>query len=78
MIRRILATAFVLALFLLAPISVVDQAVVAHAAAAGLAPPNASPLFPAISVDRSCSAHVCNICAQQGLACDPIPFCHCD
>ena len=78
MIRRRLAPAFVLALFFLAPISVVDQAVAAHAAAAVPAPPATTPLFAATGLGASCTAHVCYICAQQGLVCNPIPHCHCE
>lgn len=26
----------------------------------------------------ACTAHVCNICAESGLACVSTPYCHCE
>ncbi|HSS50317.1 MAG TPA: hypothetical protein VLX28_15375 [Thermoanaerobaculia bacterium] len=32
----------------------------------------------AANAGAACTAHVCNICAQSGLACVPLPHCHCE
>ncbi|HXO18982.1 MAG TPA: hypothetical protein VOA87_03555 [Thermoanaerobaculia bacterium] len=75
MARKLFAVVFMLALFCIAPVPVLD-----HASALSSAPQVAAPLFttPAPSFGASCTQHVCNICANSGLACDPIPYCHCD
>jgi hypothetical protein len=36
------------------------------------------PRTAATQVGAACSAHVCNICAQSGLACFSKPYCHCE
>jgi hypothetical protein len=72
--RRMIAVAFVVALLCIAPVSVMDQALASHAAATASAPPLLSPLIPPA---RSCTQHVCYICAQAGMACTSIPYCHC-
>ncbi len=79
MLRKLFAATFVLVLACLTPVTVANHAAALQSAVASplhLAPAF-SPLHPP-TTGRSCTQHVCNICAQSGLACDPVPYCHCD
>ncbi|HSS78774.1 MAG TPA: hypothetical protein VLV54_18790 [Thermoanaerobaculia bacterium] len=73
MVRKMLATAFVLALSCLAQVSITRQA-----AALSRSQASTSILLSADPVAAAaCTKHVCDICVASGLACTPIPYCHC-
>jgi hypothetical protein len=67
MVRKMLATAFVLALSCLAPLSGSPQTQAANRLLLTANP----------QVAAACTAHVCALCVESGLACTSIPYCHC-
>jgi hypothetical protein len=73
MVRKMFALGFVLALSCLAQFSLSHQAAALSSSAAATsmllgADPQAT---------AACTQHVCAICVNSGLACTPIPYCHC-